>query len=59
MPSGVNVSTMKIATAKAMATVVKATRAANSREGELGSNEALSNSIAPASFALSGGLSML
>jgi len=44
---------------KVMATVVKATRAANSREGELGPNEALSDSISPASFALSGGLSML
>jgi len=38
---------------------VKATRAANSREGELGSKEARLKIISPASFALNAGLSTL
>src|SRR6185503_2494077 len=48
---------MKIATAKAMATAVNITRAANSRERELGSSKALPEIIAPASPATDSGLS--
>src|SRR4029078_7375353 len=48
---------MKIATAKAMATAVNITRAANSREQELGSSKALPEIIAPASPATDSGLS--
>src|SRR4029078_10036715 len=48
---------MKIATAKAMATAVNITRAANSRERELGCRKALPEIIAPASPATDSGLS--